>query len=262
MPLSLVWYCYYLPVFGAYLFMAQDPAFLFYPGDYLRDTQCLSEKVQVAYDRIMCEHMRNICITQQQLKFFTKKLSEDEIDELKMVLTEIEGGYQIKWVAESIVKRRDYSESRRKNRTSVKKDKTNISKTYDSHMENEIENEIKDVVVIEKKIWQNSSQKKWVDDNCPTTLKMQKPLTEEGLNKLIAEFGMTKVEEKLLAMENMPSLKKKYKDAVSTCRSWCKKDEGKDTRTITEKLRDAEISEKLNPSTFFNIYTGKYETSK
>lgn len=127
--------------------MAKDPAFLFYPGDYLRDTQCLSEAVQVAYDRIMCEHMRNICISKQQLKFFTKKLSEDETEELKMVLTEIDGGFQITWVAESIEKRRAYSESRRKNRKSNKpKNTLNISKTYVQHMENENENENKEVI--------------------------------------------------------------------------------------------------------------------
>ena len=114
--------------------MAKDPAFLFYPGDYLRDTQTLSENAQVSYDRIMCEHMRNICITQQQLKFFTKRLTEDEVDELMFTLTKINGGYQIEWVAESISKRKAYSESRRKNR--LKKD-TNISLSYDEHMENE-----------------------------------------------------------------------------------------------------------------------------
>lgn len=125
--------------------MANDPAFLFYPGDYLRDTQCLSEKSQVSYDRIMCEHMRNICITQTQLDFFTKRLSDDEKQELLMVLAPVKGGFHIPWVTESITKRREYSESRRKNRegTKVKKPK-NISKSYDSHMENEIviENEI------------------------------------------------------------------------------------------------------------------------
>ena len=117
--------------------MPKDPAFLFYPGDYLRDTQCLSEKTQVAYDRIMCEHMRNICISEKQLNFFTKRLSDDEKEELLMTLTKVEGGFQIVWVAESIVKRRAYSESRRNNRTK-KQDK--ISKTYVSHMENENEN--------------------------------------------------------------------------------------------------------------------------
>lgn len=126
--------------------MSADPGFIFYPGDYLRDTQCLSEKSQVAYDRIMCEHMRNICISQQQLKFFTKRLNEEELAELMMILTEKPEGFFITWVVESIEKRRAYSDSRRKNRSgseskSNKKD-NNISKTYVPHMdnENEIEN--------------------------------------------------------------------------------------------------------------------------
>ena len=120
--------------------MAKDPAFLFYPGDYLRDTQTLSEKSQVAYDRIMCEHMRNICISKQQLKFFTKRLNPDELDEIMFVLSEVESGYQIEWIAESISKRKAYSESRRNNRKGKPKEKKgNISKTYDLHMENEDE---------------------------------------------------------------------------------------------------------------------------
>lgn len=124
----------------------KDPAFLFYPGDYLRDTQNLSEKTQVAYDRIMCEHMRNICISKQQLKFFTKRLSEDEIDELMLMLTVVDNGYQIEWVAESISKRKAYSESRRQNRVSKTiGDKKNISLSYDKHMENE--NEIVNEVI-------------------------------------------------------------------------------------------------------------------
>ncbi len=120
--------------------MSEDPAFLFYPGDYLRDTQCLSEKTQAAYDRIMCEHMRNICISQQQLNFFTKRLSDDEKNELLHILKKITGGFQIQWVAESICKRKSYSESRAKNRKGKSK---NISSTYDNHMEieNVIENE-------------------------------------------------------------------------------------------------------------------------
>ena len=122
---------------------------MFYPGDYLRDTQCLSEPVQVAYDRIMCEHMRNICISQAQLNFFTKKLSAEEKQELLMVLTEIPGGFQIDWVVTSITKRIAYSESRSKNREGKTK---NISKSYDSHMESEDENEIEDVIKKKKRV--------------------------------------------------------------------------------------------------------------
>lgn len=130
------------PVRCFFMYMAKDPAFLFYPGDYLRDTQCLSEKSQVAYDRIMCEHMRNICISQQQLNFFIKRLSDEEKTEVTSLLKKVEGGFQIEWVAESICKRRDYSKSRAENRKGKSK---NISSTYVKHMEIEIENE--DVIV-------------------------------------------------------------------------------------------------------------------
>lgn len=127
--------------------MATDPAFLFYPGDYLRDTQCLSEKPQVAYDRIMCEHMRNIVITQERLEFFTKRLDDDEKEELAHVLLKVEGGFMIAWVAESISKRKAYGASRRQNRSGKgKKHVLNTSSTYVPHMENENENtEVKDV---------------------------------------------------------------------------------------------------------------------
>jgi len=128
--------------------MANDPAFLFYPGDYLRDTQCLSEASQVAYDRIMCEHMRNICISQAQLDFFTKRLTIDQKSEVMMILRPADGGFCIPWVVESITKRREYSESRRKNRSSTKEKDKKISKSYVPHMDNENEIEIENEIVI------------------------------------------------------------------------------------------------------------------
>lgn len=73
-------------------------AFIFYPGEYLRDTQCLSPNSQVAYDRIMCEHVRNTCINSTQLNFFTKKLNEEEKAELMNVLTEKDGCFYISWI--------------------------------------------------------------------------------------------------------------------------------------------------------------------
>ena len=157
--------------------MAKDPAFLFYPGDYLRDTQCLSEAAQVAYDRIMCEHMRNICISQQQLNFFTKRLTPDEKEEVIMVLSKVEGGYQIHWGAESICKRREYSDSRRKNRSTPNK---NISVSYDSHMDNENENVIEDVVKKENKY----------DQEIQNAFKLK--IKKEENEKLVAEFGLDK----------------------------------------------------------------------
>jgi len=137
------------------------PGFIFYPGDYLRDTQCLSENAQVAYDRIMCEHIRNICISQQQLNFFTKRLSDDEKNELLFLLVKVDGGYQIEWIVKSIEKQRAYSKSRSENRSKSKKD----MKTYDTHMDNDNDNEYdnintnkKSVVKIEKNKWNEFPQ--------------------------------------------------------------------------------------------------------
>lgn len=129
--------------------MAQDPAFLFYPGDYLRDTQLLSLESTAIYMQIACYHMKNICLTQGKLNLFIKSLSEeDKIGLIEVLHKNEDQTYQIKWVTDSIEKRRKYSESRRNNRkkkenNSFKKDKhiSNISKTYVHHMENENENE-------------------------------------------------------------------------------------------------------------------------
>ncbi len=180
--------------------MSKDPAFLFYPGDYLRDTQILSEAVQVSYDRIMCEHMRNICITQKQLNFLTKKLSKDEKEDLLMVLTKVNGGYQIAWVAESIVKRRAYSISRSENRTGKKK---NTSTSYDNHMENEDVNE--NVIVYE---YDNKNEtinilKLWI-----STFGKNPSIPEQDETiKLLTKYGKDKTY-KIMYQANLDGFKK------------------------------------------------------
>jgi len=169
--------------------MSKDFAFMFYPGDYLRDTQCLSEKTQVAYDRIMCEHMRNICITQQQLNFFTKRLSPDELNELLFVLTKIKGGYEIEWVAKSIRERIAYSDSRRKNRVGkTKEDKIDTSETYDSHMEGEGEGKDKSKIDYESVVENYHSL-------CPKLNKVIviNDLRKGFMNTRVGEYGMEKV---------------------------------------------------------------------
>jgi hypothetical protein len=131
--------------------MPKAPGFIFYPGDYLQDTQNLCEAAQVAYDRIMCLHMKYICVSKQQLDFFTKRLNSDQKAELAMVLTKVGDGedaeYQISWVVDSILKYRNFCDSRASNRKG--KTKQHINNTSNSLVplvENEIviedENEI------------------------------------------------------------------------------------------------------------------------
>jgi hypothetical protein len=192
--------------------MAKDFAFIFYPGDYLRDTQCLSEACQVAYDRIMCEHMRNICISQEQLNFFTKRLSPDEKAELIFILKKIPGGFQIEWVAESIAKRKDYSESRSKNRTS-KKDKD--VKTYVEHMEIENEIENKDVIVINNK----GANEKFAtmlleSESLISNIQFQNKLGLHDAKKLIDMF--------IQQVNDTNEYHANYTDYSKHCINWCK----------------------------------------
>ena len=166
--------------------MANDPAFLFYPGDYLRDTQCLSEAAQVAYDRIMCEHMRNICITQAQLDFFTKRLTSDQKSEIVMILRPAGNGFCIPWVVDSITKRREYSESRRKNRKSNPDKPKKISQSYVPHMDNE--NEIVNAIEIDKEIeqWKFWGNEIIIGNDFGWSNMRGRPITQDELNAFLS----------------------------------------------------------------------------
>ncbi len=223
--------------------MSKDFAFLFMPGDYLRDTQCLSEKTQVAYDRIMCEHMRNICISKSQLNFFTKRLSPEEKQELLLVLSEDEKGYFIDWVRESISKRIRYSDSRKKNRQGKG---NNICETYVSHMENENEyinennNKEEEVKEKEPKIdYQN------IIDNyhhlCPTLNKVVaiNEIRKGYMNARVGEYGIDKV--------------------ISVIRM---AGESKFLTGQNEKAWKADFEWILRPSNFLKILEGKYNNGQ
>ena len=198
--------------------MAKDPAFLFYPGDYLRDTQCLSPAAQVAYDRIMCEHMRNICISHAQLKFFTKRLTDDEREEVMAVLKEVDGCFQIEWVSESICKRKDYSESRRKNRSAKSKlHMSHISSTYVEHMENENENENENKDVSEKGI--ALIQKK-------ETAIAPRNVPHETIHTYFSEIGFPNEAAKFIdyyAANGWKVGRNAMKDWQATARNWCRR---------------------------------------
>lgn len=293
--------------------MAKDFCFLFYPGDYLRDTQCLSPNAQVAYDRIMCEMIKSPFINDVQYRFFTKRLSEDERDELNMVLKKNDDGYIIEWVYDAVQKRKAFTESRRKSRQKADNDNVRIYIVRDNvrstckigssanplrkyNMQNEgditllwysgivqrteqkklhekfseknimgewfllnqsdlneifssydgtyvqrteIENEKEKEIVIDNEIeiskknkseikreinsdWPDEKKREYIMHHYPSVLKMQKPLNEEQLMRLVEEFGRDAVHKKMEALENKKDAIKKYKSAFLTLRSWCR----------------------------------------
>lgn len=157
--------------------------FKFYPGEYLRDTQNLSEKAQVAYDRIMCEHMRNICLSYAQHTFFTKRLNADEKGELLMVLEDTGEGYRIPWVVDSISQSKAYSESRSENRAGKTKDHMI---TYDHHMDS---NSNSNSNSTEKEKEDSKEKKKKEKKPQKIMVAPEVKLTTEENDRLILEFG-------------------------------------------------------------------------
>jgi len=98
---------------------------------------------------------------------------------------------------------------------------------YESEYENDNEIEIskKNKSEIKREInsdWPDEKKREYILHHYPSVLKMQKPLTEEQLMRLLEEFGRDAVHKKMEALENKKDAVKKYKSAFLTLRSWCR----------------------------------------
>lgn len=109
------------------------------------------------------------------------------------------------------------------------KTKQNHANANDIVIDNEIDNEIviskKNKLEIKREInsdWPDEKKREYVLHHYPSVLKMQKPLTEEQLMRLVEEFGRDAVHKKMEALENKKDAVKKYKSAFLTLRSWCR----------------------------------------
>ena len=122
--------------------MAKDPAFLFYSNDFLTGTYTMTDEQVGKYIRLLCLQHQKKYLSEKDMLNICKSYDED----IYCKFVKDENGFYNERLREVAEKRKLYSESRSNNRKS--KDMKDISKTYVSHMENEIENEI----VIENKI--------------------------------------------------------------------------------------------------------------
>jgi hypothetical protein len=117
--------------------MSKDPAFLFYSSDFLTGTMLMSDVQVGRYIRLLClQHQKGSLSEEDMIKIC---LSYDK-DIWDKFVQDKNGKFCNERLFEESVKRRAYSDSRRKNRE--KKDHMlNICESYDKHMENENENE-------------------------------------------------------------------------------------------------------------------------
>lgn len=122
--------------------MAKDPAFLFYPGDWLQGTMGMSFEEQGAYLQLLILQFNTGKFTQAQAK---QVLSICSASVFEKVLQKFSTDGTFFWkqrLTDEIERRRKFSESRRNNAKSKKSIPKN-NKAYAKHMETEtvIENE-------------------------------------------------------------------------------------------------------------------------
>ena len=117
---------------GIFIFMAKDPAFLFYTSDFLTGTLTMTDEQVGRYIRLLCLQHQKYELTEKDMIFICKGYDEDIFTKFKKV----DGRFFNERLREESIKRAKYSESRRSNKLKKK-----ICSTYVKHMENENENE-------------------------------------------------------------------------------------------------------------------------
>lgn len=109
--------------------MAKDPAFLFYPGDFMTGTQFFTDEQVGKYLRLLLAQHQLGHLKESHMIMICKSYDNDIFSKFTK---DTNGLWFNQRLEDEIVKRKNYSESRGKNRSG----KNNISKSYDNHMEN------------------------------------------------------------------------------------------------------------------------------
>lgn len=123
----------------------KDPAFLFYSSDFLTGTMLMSDEQVGRYIRLMClQHQTGHLSENDMLKVCVEK---DEKIFSKFVVDR-QGFYYNKRLEDEILKRKEYSKSRKENGSKGGRPKKpyanhmdSILKAYDNHIEDENDNE-------------------------------------------------------------------------------------------------------------------------
>ncbi len=157
--------------------MAKDPAFLFYYQDFLVGVDHMTDEQIGQYIKCLCHqanrgsiresHMKNICKTHENHMIVKEKFQKGK-----------DGNYFNKRLALEVEKRKNYTESRRNNRSNP----NNISSSYVPHMEDENENvnEKEDKKENDFKYLNNPTFKNIYTDYMDMRKTIRKPATEKA----------------------------------------------------------------------------------
>jgi LPS O-antigen subunit length determinant protein (WzzB/FepE family) len=125
--------------------MAKDPAFLFYPGDWLGGTMTFSRAHKGAYmDLLMCQfNQGHMALQDIQIILGEKDYVDMWENKLKAKFTlDLEGKYYNEKLENETVKRKKYTDSRRKNLNNTELHmESHMDNHKVSHMDDHMENE-------------------------------------------------------------------------------------------------------------------------
>jgi 6-pyruvoyl-tetrahydropterin synthase len=137
--------------------MAKDPAVLLYTQDFLVGTLSMTDEQRGKYIYLLCLQHQKGRLTLVDLK---SKLTDEDIEVAEKFPLQADGFYYNQRMCDEAIKRKDYTESRRNNRTGKKNKTSDIDvkklsksyvksydKSYVNRMENENENENEDANV-------------------------------------------------------------------------------------------------------------------
>jgi len=128
--------------------MAKDPAVLLYTQDFLVGTLSMTDEQRGKYIYLLCLQHQKGRLTLVDLK---SKLTDEDIEVAERFPLQADGFYYNQRMHDEAIKRKNYTESRRSNRTKKTNDidVNKISKSYVQTYVNRMENENEDVNVNE-----------------------------------------------------------------------------------------------------------------
>lgn len=117
-----------------FYFMAKDPAVLFYTSDFLSGTFTMDNEQVGKYIRLLCLQHQKGKLSEKDMLSICKAYDVEIFDKFKVE----DGFYYNDRMYNETIRRQKFSESRRNNAKSTKKEST--SEAYAEHMETETEN--------------------------------------------------------------------------------------------------------------------------
>jgi uncharacterized protein YdaU (DUF1376 family) len=206
----------------------KDPAFLFYPSDFLTGTMLLSNEQIGKYIKLLCLQHQHGSLSEKHMLQICGEYDEELYSKFKK---DDDGKYYNERLQKETIKRKKYSESRRKNRMGgAKKDEEKPShddtydstyvETYDGHMENRNRNI--DISTNKDNVEKRKTAKKDLPKKTYGEFNNVK-LTDEDYEKLKEKFP--DYEDKIEALSiGIDSKGYKYKNHYSTILNWDRRD--------------------------------------